>query len=124
MKENPPKRTERFYSNENFPHGAVEALRRLGHDVQTSLDAGMANRRVPDEEVLAFATREKRVLLTLNRKHFIRLHSQNNKHSGIIVCTQDNDFKALAQRIHDSISDLKALTGVLLRVNRPPQNSV
>jgi len=30
-------------------------LRRLGHDVLTSLDAGKANSAVPDAEVLAFA---------------------------------------------------------------------
>jgi len=107
----------RFYSNENFPHGAVEALRNFGHDVLTSLDAGMANRRIPDQDVLAFATGENRILLTLNRKHFIRLHAANNYHSGIVVCTQDNDFVGLAHRIHTAVNP-DAMTGVLVRVNR------
>jgi hypothetical protein len=31
----------RFYSNENFPRRAVQALRELGHEVLTSLEAGM-----------------------------------------------------------------------------------
>jgi len=108
----------RFYSNENFPQTAVEELRKLSHDILTSLEAGKANQRIPDEDVLAFATREKRILLTLNRKHFIKLHGSDDKHSGIIVCTQDNDFVGLAQRIHAAVGS-ESMSGVLLRVNRP-----
>ena len=48
----------RFYSNENFPRRVVEAPRALGHDVLTSLEAGRANQRIPDEEVLRCATAE------------------------------------------------------------------
>ncbi|HXP85200.1 MAG TPA: DUF5615 family PIN-like protein [Bryobacteraceae bacterium] len=51
----------RFYSNENIPLPAVSELRRLGHDVLTSMDAGNANASVPDSEVLAFAAREGRI---------------------------------------------------------------
>jgi predicted nuclease of predicted toxin-antitoxin system len=108
----------RFYSNENFPQGAVEELRKLGHDVLTSLEAGKANQRIPDEEVLAFATNENRILLTLNRKHFIKLHESGEDHSGIVVCTQDNNFVGLALRIHAAVED-EPMAGVLLRVNRP-----
>lgn len=57
----------RFYTNENFPLQVVRRLRALSHDVLTSLEAGQANRRIPDEEVLAFATSQGRVLLTQNR---------------------------------------------------------
>lgn len=108
----------RFYSNENFPQGAVEELRKLGHDVLTSLEAGKANQRIPDEEVLAFATNENRILLTLNRKHFIKLHDSGDDHSGIVACTQDSDFVGLAQRIHAVVGD-EPKAGALLRVNRP-----
>jgi Domain of unknown function (DUF5615) len=44
---------------------------------------------IPDEEVLTLATEKKRVLLTTNRKHFIRLHRQSVDHGGIIACTFD-----------------------------------
>jgi predicted nuclease of predicted toxin-antitoxin system len=108
----------RFYSNENFPQGAVEALRKLSHDVKTSLEAGKANQRIPDEEVLAFAKAEERILITLNRKHFIRLHAADNAHAGIVVCTQDSDLAALAQRIHAAV-DENPMGGVLIRINRP-----
>jgi len=108
----------RFYSNENFPQSAVEELRKLSHDVLTSLEADKANQRIPDEEVLAFATIENRILLTLNRKHFIRLHANDDAHSGIVVCTQDSDFVGLAQRIHAAVGS-EPMSGILLRVNRP-----
>jgi hypothetical protein len=32
-----------LYADENFPLEVVEALRRLGHDVLTALEAGQAN---------------------------------------------------------------------------------
>jgi hypothetical protein len=57
----------RFYSNENFPLPVVEQLRKLGHDVLTSYEAGNANRSIPDREVLAFATSQQRVLLSLSK---------------------------------------------------------
>ncbi len=37
----------RFYSNENIAMQVVTELRRLGHDVLTSLDAGNATPRRP-----------------------------------------------------------------------------
>ena len=45
----------RFYWNENFTVQTVRELRRMGHDVLTSHEAGNANRSVPDEEALRFA---------------------------------------------------------------------
>ena len=61
----------RFYADENFPRPVVEQLRELGHDVLTMVEDGQNNQRIPDEEVLAIATGHHRVLLTINRKHFI-----------------------------------------------------
>ncbi len=108
-----------FYANENFPLPSVEALRSLGHDVLTIQETGRAGAAVPDEEVLAFAAAQRRILLTLNRKHFIRLHETSAAHAGIVVCTFDRDFIALAQRIHQAVVAQTNCIGVLLRVNRP-----
>jgi len=82
----------RLYSNENFPLPVVESLRALGHDVQTTRDAGKDGLAVPDNEVLEHAAKEARILLTLNRQDFKKLHRQNPEHSGIILCTVDADF--------------------------------
>jgi hypothetical protein len=79
----------RLYANENLPLLVVEALRQLGHDVLTTMESGKAGQAISDEAVLAFAATEQRVLVTLNRKHFIRLHTLQPDHAGIVVCTFD-----------------------------------
>ena len=89
----------RLYTNENFPLPTVEELRRLGHDVLTIHETGKAGLALADEDVLEFARTEQRALVTLNRKHFIRLHQEQPDHSGIVVCTFDLDFAGLARRI-------------------------
>lgn len=109
----------RLYANENFPRQVVEALRILGHDVWTVFEAGNAGQSISDEEVLAFASRHPRAVLTLNRRDFIRLHRVQPDHSGIIVCTQDADTEGQAHRIDEVITSAESLTGQLLRVNRP-----
>lgn len=109
----------RFYANENFPLKVVLSLRKMGHDVLTSLESGLSNRSISDIEVLAFATKVNRCLLTINRKDFIRLHKENKQHLGIIVCTQDPDIQSQAERIHRAILEHEQLPGELIRVNRP-----
>jgi hypothetical protein len=111
----------RFYANENFPFPVVATLQELGHDVLTSLDAGTAGRGVPDEEVLAFGADQARAILTLNRKHFLRLHRERPDHHGILVCTYDPDFHGQAQRIHEAVDGYSSLVGALVRVNRAPR---
>jgi Domain of unknown function (DUF5615) len=110
----------RLYTNENFRKRIVEILRDLGHDVLTSFEAENANLSIPDDKVLDFAHENNRIILTFNRKDFIQLHNRNPIHSGIIVCTEDKDNIALAQRIHDEILLLDGNTdNQLIRVNRP-----
>jgi hypothetical protein len=109
----------RLYANENFPFPVVEELRRLGHDVLTTLDSGNAGKALSDEAVLALAIAEKRIFVTLNRKHFIRRHSSRADHYGIIVCTLDPDFAAQAHRIHQALHVEDSMEGKLIRVNRP-----
>jgi len=109
----------KIYSNENFPIPVVEALRAMGHDVQTTRDAGKDGMAVPDEEVLGHAAANDRILLTLNRKDFKRLHRANPGHSGIVLCTLDPDFAGQAQRIHVTLAASPNPKGQLLKVNRP-----
>jgi predicted nuclease of predicted toxin-antitoxin system len=110
-----------FYADENFPLPVVEQLRELGHDVLTTSESGKAEQKIPDEEILAFATENSRILLTLNRKHFIRLHTERPHHAGIFVCTFDSDFVGQAQRIHLVTIEQSNIEGELIRVNRPLQ---
>ncbi|MBD2166696.1 DUF5615 family PIN-like protein [Calothrix membranacea FACHB-236] len=108
-----------LYTDENFPLPVVELLRDFGHDVLTAMEAGNANLKIPDEDVLIFATSNARAVLTRNRRDFIRLHRLQPNHAGIIVCTEEPDFVQLATRIHETISAEDTLTAKLLRINRP-----
>lgn len=109
----------KIYANENFPLPVIEELRRLGHDVLTTYEAGDAGKSILDEHIVAFANAKGRTIVTLNRKHFIRLHKTNPDHAGIIVCTVDIDFIGQANRINSAIESKPKLSGELIRVNRP-----
>jgi len=54
----------RFLANENFPGAAVRALRAAGHDVSWIRTAAPG---MPDQDVLAWAVREERILLTFDK---------------------------------------------------------
>jgi hypothetical protein len=109
----------KLYSNENFPLPVVIELRQLGHDVLTIQETGKAEQSISDEAILAFAIKEGRAVLTINRKHFIRLHKEKPDHEGIIVCSFDPDFLGQADRIHKAIKSQGQLSNQLIRVNRP-----
>ena len=109
----------RLYADEQFPLSVSELLRTMGHDVLTVQEANNDNLGIPDEEVLAFAIRNNRAVITLNRRDFIRLHRANCEHSGIIVCTNDSDRQRMANRIDKAIAIEESLEGQLIRVVRP-----
>ncbi|MDF0556605.1 DUF5615 family PIN-like protein [Kamptonema sp. UHCC 0994] len=109
----------RFYTDEQFPFPVVRFLRNFGHDVLTVQEAGNANQGIPDEDVLAFAIDDNRIILTLNRDDFIALHRLQPDHAGIIVCTRDQNWENLATRINEAISSFETLNGQLIRVYRP-----
>ena len=109
----------RLYTNENFPRQAVERLRELGHDVVTVFGDGLANRNVPDPDVLARATALSRAVVTMNRSDFIRLHSVVQQHAGIVVCRADDlNPVGLAERVHGQIDKQPSLTNQLIRIQR------
>lgn len=107
-----------LYADEDFPFLAVEALRGLGHDVLTVQEDN--RRRAPDMDILSRAHALGRVLLTHNRRHFVRLDRQGAPHSGIISATQDpKNPMALACRIHAAVAG-SSPGHWFIRVNRPP----
>ncbi len=57
--------------------------------------------------------------MTMNRKHFLRLHRNRPEHAGIIVCSFDPDFDALARRIHEKLVSTRPLKSNLIRIDRP-----
>jgi predicted nuclease of predicted toxin-antitoxin system len=109
----------RLLADEDVAFPVVERLRQLGHDVVTLLDLGQANRSTGDDVVLELARSDTRVLVTMNRKHFKRLHHADSNHAGIIICTVDLDFNGLASRIDEAIHSQPSLERQLVRVYRP-----
>jgi predicted nuclease of predicted toxin-antitoxin system len=108
-----------LYADENFDLDVVMELRNFGHDILRAQEAGQANQKITDDQVLAFAISLGRAVLTHDRRDFIKLHKQDPNHAGIIVCTGDEDAPALAQRIHIAIQNQSPSAGKLIRVNRP-----
>ncbi|MBD2432307.1 MULTISPECIES: DUF5615 family PIN-like protein [Fischerella] len=108
----------RLYADEQFPRLVSELLRTMGHDVLTVQEAGNDNLGIPDEEVLAFAIRDNRAVITLNRQDFICLHRANSEHLGIVVCTNDTDRNRMAIRINEALVSEESLKGKLIRVVR------
>jgi predicted nuclease of predicted toxin-antitoxin system len=109
----------RLYADENFSQPVVNRLRELGHDVLTTRDVGKAEQRIPDPEVLQYATDIERVLLTFNKWDFVNLHERMPNHAGIIACTEDRDIEGLAQRIHIALEANPDMKGKLVRIKRP-----
>jgi predicted nuclease of predicted toxin-antitoxin system len=116
----------RLYSDENFPLEIVRQLRQMKYDVLTSYEAGQANQGIPDDEVLAFATQEKRVLVTLNRDDFIALHRTGISHTGIIISKDDRDYLGQTQILHSCISENPDFINRLIRIkkNNQPKSGI
>lgn len=116
----------RLYSDENFPLEIVRQLRQIKYDVLTSYEAGQANQGIPDDEVLAFATQEKRVLVTLNRDDFIALHRTGISHTGIIICKDDRDYLGQAQILHSCLTENPDFANRLIRIkkNNQPKSGI
>jgi predicted nuclease of predicted toxin-antitoxin system len=94
----------KFYSNENFPIQMVHHLRSLSYDVLTSYEAGQANQKIPDDQVLQYATDLDRIVLTENRLDFLQLHSTVIHHSGIVLCKADRDYLGKVEILHDFLT--------------------
>ena len=111
----------RFQADENFPLPIVKLLRQKGHDVLTTEEAGNAGLGIPDEEVLAFAIKNERAILTRNWDDFRRLHRGQSDHFGIILCKEDLNIERQAASINDAIAGQETLRGQLIKIIRPQQ---
>ncbi len=109
----------KLLADESFPFPVTQELRLLGHDVVTLEGLGLADRGLSDDGVLALGTDQGRAVLTINRRHFVRLHQRRPEHSGLIVCSLDIDFVGQARRIAQVLARGESLAGRLFRINRP-----
>jgi predicted nuclease of predicted toxin-antitoxin system len=115
-----------LYSNENFRQNLVEELRKFGYDVLTSRDAGQANKGIPDDELLQYAVKLNRCVITYNRKDFKKIHKEPYCHKGIILCKQTLDDKTYAKIIHSRLIQYSSLENELIsiKMNNQLENSV
>ena len=111
----------KFYANENLSLMLVNELRRLGYDVLTSYEAGNANQKIPDEQVLIESTKNSRCVLTFNRDYFLKLHRSGIQHRGIIVCKDDRDYWGQASTLNQYLLSQKSLSNRLIRVLKQNQ---
>ena len=105
-----------LHADENLPLMVVQGLIEFGHDVTTREQAGLG---ISDADVLRYAASTGRILITLNRRDFIRIHQKSPNHAGIIICTVDADIARLTERIHQTIISEANMTGRLVRIIRP-----
>ena len=82
----------RFYTDENVSWAVISGLRRRGVDVVSTLDADMLGKL--DEEQLALASEHGRVLFT-HDEDFLRLHSQEFPHTGIVYTHQTSSISKM-----------------------------
>jgi predicted nuclease of predicted toxin-antitoxin system len=75
----------RYYTDEHVARAVVRALRRRGVDVLTVVEAGKLG--ATDEEHLAFAREEGRVIFTQD-SDFMRLATSGEPHAGIAYAAQ------------------------------------
>ncbi|BAZ17607.1 hypothetical protein NIES4071_94870 [Calothrix sp. NIES-4071] len=87
----------------------------------TSYEAGQANQRIPDEEVLIFATQQNRIVITLNRDDFIRLHRSNINHAGIIICKDDRDYVEQTNTLDAYLKEDINLSNRFIRIKKQNQ---
>jgi hypothetical protein len=90
----------RLYADEHVPVQIVYALRRLGNDVVTVRETSESKfgDAMPDDLVLQFAAQQQRVVLTFNEGDSRRLHTANQRHSGILCCDCELPVKAPARK--------------------------
>jgi Domain of unknown function (DUF5615) len=109
----------KLYADEQFPHPVVKRLIIKGYDILTVREAGKANQRIPNEDVLAFAISQERAVITQNRRDFIALHNQSLAHAGIVACSKNLDWDSFTEEINRILLGKESIAGELVRVNRP-----
>jgi predicted nuclease of predicted toxin-antitoxin system len=75
----------RFHMDEHINPAIANGLRRRGIDVTTTADVGLQG--TTDEEHLAFARAERRIIVT-HDDDYLRLHQRDISHAGIAYCRQ------------------------------------
>jgi len=101
--------------DEMYPPALAKRLRDMGHDVLAVLDVevGLASRS--DEDVLAWAARNNRCVVTENVSDFARLAAQGATHAGLVFVSAQR-----FPRTADGLARLGNALDVLLAAKELP----
>jgi predicted nuclease of predicted toxin-antitoxin system len=117
----------RLLLDEDISQRVAEGLRRRGIDAVSVYEVGRANRRVPDEEQLAFAAGDGRVLVTYNRADYQALDGRwrldGREHAGILWCSERSTPRRaigeLVRALETTALVGESLRGLCLPLTRP-----
>ncbi len=87
----------RFHLDESVTRRVADGLRRRNCDCTTSPEEGLLG--ISDEEQVAFAMSQNRVLVTCDAD-FLIIASTVSEHSGIVFWLQDRHFGQLVRDLH------------------------
>lgn len=105
----------KVYVDEDISQLLAKILRDKGLDAISALEVNMKEKL--DEQHLAYAKQEKRILITCNRVDFVKL-AKIYGHAGMILCKQlnKNVYHALANKIVEEIIKLEDWSNVIIWV--------
>ena len=104
--------------DEDFNHKVLKILTEVPYDVTSIKELGLDRKWFSDEDVLKTAIELNRVILTHNKRDFIKLHRKAEWHPGIITCYQTADFETLAGKIISLIEGVDSFENSLFRINK------
>ena len=87
----------RFQTDEHIPAAVIAGLERRRVDVLSTPQAGLLGSA--DEEQLAFAAQEQRVLITQD-DDFLTLHAQGMQHAGIVFVQPRQSIGYMVRGLH------------------------
>jgi hypothetical protein len=94
--------------DEMYPPALAQQLRTSGHDVVAVLDVEVGLAARTDEDVLTWADRNGRCIVTENVGDFARLAQQGFRHSGLVLVSSRR-FPRTANGLHRLATALEAL---------------
>ncbi len=111
-----------YLLDEDMSPQVAEGLRRRGIDAVSVHEVERGNRRISDEDQLAYAAAAGRVLFTFNRRDYQLLdalwRSRGRAHAGIIWCTERivarRDVGQLVRSLDAAASANASLGGVCI----------
>lgn len=78
----------KYYTDENVSKAVVKGLRTRGVDMLTCQESDMLS--ATDEEQLAYATKDERVIFT-HDTDFLKIHAKGVEHAGIVFTHKQED---------------------------------